>query len=204
MSRSKLTTPALGAVALIGGGLFYSRRGKSSDATPPQSEVDRKKERANAKRDLGLGGAGVGGNAITGGTELASGLGSGNSKENPTRATQKPAGDVPRDQLPSGGVGGGYGGSNANSRSIELQKPGTPGTGTGTGTGTSAGEKLQGIFGTTGSRSEGPTTEKHGVDPKDTKVWSHHADTPTNRGGSPFDKHRRDVTAAAENPDRPG
>ncbi|KAL2758881.1 hypothetical protein ACRALDRAFT_1069063 [Sodiomyces alcalophilus JCM 7366] len=218
MSRSNMTAPALGAAALLGGGIYLmrGRKAKTQDATNDPAGVARKKEQANAKRDLGLGGAGVGGNTQTGGTEIGSGLASGNTGENQGRRRQSPAGDVPRENLPSGGVGGGYGANNTNTRAIEHSK------GTGTGGSGSIGEKakgvgemIQGKLGTTGSREneqdrgqEGgpggtPMPEGvHGVDRQDTKVWSNYSESPTKRGGSPFDKHRKDVTASGVNPDR--
>ncbi|KAK2060025.1 hypothetical protein LY76DRAFT_591754 [Colletotrichum caudatum] len=60
--------------------------------------------------------------------------------------------------------------------------------------GSGIGSKLQGLFGTGG----GQGGEKKRQAPVDTKIASHHADTPTNKGGSPWDKHRRDVTAVSD------
>ncbi|KAF3354365.1 hypothetical protein VdG1_07597 [Verticillium dahliae VDG1] len=69
------------------------------------------------------------------------------------------------------------------------------------GSGTSLSQKLQGTAGTGGSTAGG---QQYDVDPKDTRIKSHHADTPSNRGGSPFDKHRKDVTAVSETSSKPG
>lgn len=56
-------------------------------------------------------------------------------------------------------------------------------------------EMLQGAAGTGGATSRNQGDLEH--DPKNTKIKSNHADTPTKRGGSPFDKHRKDVTAVS-------
>ncbi|ROT35246.1 hypothetical protein SODALDRAFT_328564 [Sodiomyces alkalinus F11] len=219
MSRSTMTGPALGAAALLGGGVYMMRgsKSKNQDATNDPAGVARKKEQADAKRDLGLGGAGVGGNTNTGGTELGSGLASGNTGENQGRWRQASGRDVPRENLPSGGVGGGYGGNNANTRAVEHTKGSSTGGGSGAGENKTqgVGEMLQGALGSKGSRENeqdrgheggpggrGRPEGAQGIDRQDTKVWSHYGESPTKRGGGPFDKHRKDVTASGVNPDR--
>ncbi|KAK2729402.1 hypothetical protein CKAH01_10216 [Colletotrichum kahawae] len=187
MAARHFATPIAAGAVLLGGGLYaFNRHVKPSNPSgdpaqqvfdtkkprPTADEVANKKQQADAKRDLGMGGAGVGTNHATGGTDLGSGLKSGNT-ENPNRDTPK----GPKEKFPSdaGAIGGGHGRGNANTRAIETHGP------------------LGSIFGT-GGGSQGK--ERH-QRPVDTKVASHMADTPTNRGGSPWDKHRRDVTATA-------
>ncbi|KAF9871498.1 hypothetical protein CkaCkLH20_11145 [Colletotrichum karsti] len=204
MSKRGLVTPILGATAVLGGGVYYFRKPNTfgdpaqhvhdtDKPRPTADEVAIKKEQANAKRDLGMGGAGVGMNHATGGTDIGSGLKSGNT-QNPNRDTAK----GPTEKFPSdaGAVGGGHGRGNANSRAIETHGPSKP-SGTSGSTGNTEGgisHRLQGFFGT-GGHKEG---DRPSTPMMDTKVASHHGDTPTNRGGSPWDKHRRDVTATAE------
>ncbi|KAL0936095.1 uncharacterized protein CTRU02_208310 [Colletotrichum truncatum] len=246
MSRQNLAAPLLGAAALVGGGVYYTRKSTDTSGDPAQQThggkprpttdevVANKKQQADAKRDLGLGGAGVGMNQTTGGTELGSGLKSGNT-ENPNRDAPK----GPKDKFPSdaGEIGGGQGRGKTNARSIEWQGPSTGGSAgdssagsvgggpsaqssnkedskdkpssssyagsqgnTGGGTdsnsvGSQGGisQRLQGFF-RQGGDQEG---EKPRQAPMDTKVASNLSDTPTKRGGSPFDKHRKDVTAVS-------
>ncbi|WYZ35093.1 hypothetical protein EsH8_I_001369 [Colletotrichum jinshuiense] len=216
MSRQSLAAPLMGAAAVLGGGVYYARQPSNTSGDPaqqvsnadhprPSSDevVAQKRQHANAKRDLGLGGAGVGNNHATGGTDIGSGLLSGNT-EDPSRSTAK----GPTEKFPSdaGQVGGGHGRGNSNTRAIETHGPSTsPGSSTltgalkgensssGGGGGSSEGgisEKLHGLFTSGGKASDKPRQA-----PVDTKIASHHADTPTNKGGSPWDKHRRDVTA---------
>ncbi|KAI8293641.1 hypothetical protein K4K59_005606 [Colletotrichum sp. SAR11_240] len=202
VSRPGAAPIAAGAV-LLGGGLYaFNRHVKPENPAgdpaqqvfntnkprPTADEVANKKQQADAKRDLGMGGAGVGMNQMTGGTDIGSGLKSGNT-DNPNRDTPK----GPKDKFPSdaGAIGGGQGRGNANSRAIETHGPGSSAGASNTEGGIS--QKLGSMFGT-GGGSQGK--ERH-QRPVDTKVASHMADTPTNRGGSPWDKHRKDVTAAA-------
>ncbi|KAK2025114.1 hypothetical protein LX32DRAFT_703994 [Colletotrichum zoysiae] len=230
MSRQNFAAPLMGAAALVGGGVYYMRQpsNTSGDAAQQVANADkprltsdetaaatdkateRRKRAADAKRDNGLGGAGVGFNNNTGGAELSSGNQSG------TSADRRDAPRGPKEKFPddAGQVGGGYGGGNANTRAVETHGPSmTPGSSTATGAvgggksgsggggdavsssnGSGIGSKLQGFFGTGG----GQGGEKKRQAPVDTKIASHHADTPTNRGGSPWDKHRRDVTAVSD------
>ncbi|KAJ0161538.1 hypothetical protein CTA2_6053 [Colletotrichum tanaceti] len=234
MSRQNLAIPLMGAAALVGGGVYYARTPSSTSGdaaqqisnkakprpTSDQTATEDRKRAADAKRDNGLGGAGVGMTQNTGGAELSSGNRSGASGNNDT-----PRG--PRDKFPSdaGEIGGGHGRGNSNTRAIETHGPSTttPGSSTSTGAlgggkdkgkdkGSSSssssgsasdasnnssgvGAKLQGFFGTGGGQAQ--KGEKSRQAPLDTKIASHHADTPTNKGGSPWDKHRRDVTAVS-------
>ncbi|KAK1978101.1 hypothetical protein LZ30DRAFT_752391 [Colletotrichum cereale] len=229
MSRQNLAIPLMGAAALVGGGVFFMRQpsGTSGDAAQQIANKDKprpnsdetaatdkatesRKRAADAKRDNGLGGAGVGLNNNTGGAELSSGNQSG------TSADRRSAPKGPKEKFPddAGQIGGGYGAGNANTRAIETHGPSmTPGSSTATGAlgggkssgggggkdtasssnSSGVGEKLQGFFGTGGGQDK----EKKRQAPVDTKIASHHADTPTNKGGSPWDKHRRDVTSVS-------
>lgn len=206
----------MGAAALLGGGIYYVRKpsttagdpaqqiANNADNSRPSSDAvaEQRKKAADAKRDNGLGGAGIGTNTgATGGAELSTGNRGGSSADRDT-----PKG--PKDKFPSdaGEIGGGPGRANSNTRAIETHGPSmTPGSSTLTGaltgksngpstsgssdsSGEGIGSKIQGFF--TGS-SKG--NEKPRQSPVDTKIVSHSPDTPTNRGGSPWDKERRDV-----------
>ncbi|KAK1585073.1 uncharacterized protein LY79DRAFT_519508 [Colletotrichum navitas] len=230
MSRQNLAVPLMGAAALVGGGVYYMRqpsntsgdpaqqiantdkRRPTSDETTSDKATESRKRAADAKRDNGLGGAGVGFNNNTGGAELSSGNQSG------TSADGRGAPKGPKEKFPNdaGQVGGGYGSGNANTRAVETHGPSmTPGSSTATGAvgggkssgggggggdaasssnSSGIGSKLQGFFGTGG----GQGGEKVRQAPVDTKIASNHADTPTKKGGSPWDKHRRDVTAVSD------
>ncbi|KAG7130357.1 hypothetical protein HYQ45_010792 [Verticillium longisporum] len=204
---SKYTVPAVVGATLLSSGVYMMRGRPSATEAPAQNtatsaprpdadEVERKKQQAQSKRDNGISGAGVGMTSNTGGAELSTGSKAGN-RTGPQHGGQTISGDVNREDLPSGGVGGGHGGGNDNSRtSVEIGKGGTQGSKS-----FFLGMKLQGTAGTGGSTAGG---QQYDVDPKDTRIKSHHADTPSNRGGSPFDKHRRDVTAVSETSSKPG
>ncbi|OHE90378.1 hypothetical protein CORC01_14326 [Colletotrichum orchidophilum] len=217
MSRQNYAVPLVGAAALLGGGIYYVRKPSttSGDASqqianadksrPSSDEVaDQRKKAADAKRDNGLGGAGIGTNTgATGGAELSTGNRGGSSADRDT-----PKG--PKEKFPSdaGEIGGGPGRANSNTRAIETHGPSmSPGSntltgalsgksngpstgGSSSGSGEGIGSKLQGFF-TSGSKDR----EKLRQSPVDTKIASHSPDTPTNRGGSPWDKERRDVTS---------
>ncbi|GJC80358.1 hypothetical protein ColLi_03196 [Colletotrichum liriopes] len=216
MSRQNLAVPLMGAAALLGGGVYYARKpsNTSGDAsqqianadkarpTSDETATENRKRAADAKRDNGLGGAGVGTNNATGGAELSTGNRSGSSANHD--APKGPSEKFPSD---AGEIGGGHGRGNSNTRAIETHGPSmSSGSSTATGAlggggsgttsssnGSGIGSKLQGFFGTGGSQDG----EKKRQAPVDTKIASHHADTPTNKGGSPWDKHRKDVTAVS-------
>ncbi|KXH63117.1 hypothetical protein CSAL01_13127 [Colletotrichum salicis] len=218
MSRQHYAVPLMGAAALLGGGIYYVRQPSSNpgdagqqiatnaDNSRPTSDAvtEQRKKAADAKRDNGLGGAGIGTNTgATGGAELSTGNRGGSAADRDT-----PKG--PKDKFPSdaGEIGGGPGRGNSNTRAIEAHGPSmTPGSKTLTGalsgkssgpstsgssdsggSGEGIGSKIQGFF---TSSSKG--NEKVRQSPVDTKIVSHSPDTPTNRGGSPWDKERRDV-----------
>ncbi|QUC22235.1 uncharacterized protein UV8b_06476 [Ustilaginoidea virens] len=102
-------TAAAGA-ALIGG-TIYATRGRKEKSGP---EVAR--NRARAKRELGLGGAGIGGNVLSGGPEA--GAAPPRPDRDPERRAKTTADS--RDDLPSGGVGGGEGAGGASARRSQL------------------------------------------------------------------------------------
>ncbi|GJC92591.1 hypothetical protein ColKHC_01417 [Colletotrichum higginsianum] len=213
MSRQNLAIPLMGAAALVGGGVYYARTPSSTSGdaaqqisntakprpTSDQTATEDRKRAADAKRDNGLGGAGVGMNNNTGGAELSTGNRSGASGNS----------DTPKVPSDAGEIGGGHGRGNSNTRAIETHGPSmTPGSSTATGALGGGKDKgsgsaptlrtkapLQGFFGTGGGEAQ--KGEKSRQAPLDTKIASHHADTPTNKGGSPWDKHRRDVTAVS-------
>lgn len=90
------------------GAAIYGIRGKSIT-----SEDNRNK--AQQKRDLGLGGAGIGGNHMAGGNERG---------PSPSKGEQKPKRQVTtaksRDQLPSGDIGGGEGAGGSSARKTQV------------------------------------------------------------------------------------
>ncbi|KAF4453419.1 hypothetical protein FALBO_15990 [Fusarium albosuccineum] len=166
--------PIGAAVTLLGAGIYYKSR-----KAPEVSDEQARRDRAQAKKDEGLSGAGIGGNAVTGGHEL--------SHVNPDR---KEGTTAPPEKLPSGGVGGGVGGGGANVRSIEMsakQRPGTSGTTTGS-------SVLGGLFGTGGS-SAGTGTDD---ETKDTRVASNYDGTPTRRGATHHDQHQPRVPKSGD------
>lgn len=116
-SGGRLVVPLVGATALTGGFIYYRAPSKNA-ATGGQAERTRQKRDKEA-----LSGAGVGGNATSGGHEtgqVGSGVqpGTGDKERTPVTTAES------RDQLPSGGVGGGVGGGGANVRSIEMSSKG--------------------------------------------------------------------------------
>ncbi|KAL0781800.1 hypothetical protein CaCOL14_003135 [Colletotrichum acutatum] len=216
MSRQNYAVPLMGAAALLGGGIYYVRQPSTSSGDPAQqiannadnsrpssdAVAEQRKKAADAKRDNGLGGAGIGTNTgATGGAELSTGNRGGSSADRDT-----PKG--PKEKFPSdaGEIGGGPGRANSNTRAIETHGPSmTPGSSTLTGalTGKSNGPSTSGSSGSSGEgigskiqgffTSSSKSNEKPRQSPVDTKIVSHSPDTPTNRGGSPWDKERRDV-----------
>ncbi|PFH59004.1 hypothetical protein XA68_12933 [Ophiocordyceps unilateralis] len=100
-----MTAAGAGAAAL-GIGIYY--RGRGNDAS---KEEKPSRHSAHAKRDLGLEGAAVGGNAIVGSTEL------GAQRSASERGSGSPA---PREKLPSGGVGGGEGAGGSSARKAQF------------------------------------------------------------------------------------
>ncbi|KAI8692668.1 hypothetical protein NCS56_00023900 [Fusarium sp. Ph1] len=166
-SQQRSAAVPIGAgVALLGAGIYYKSRSK-----PQVSEEQARRDRAQAKRDEGLSGAGVGGNAVTGGHEL--------SHVNPQRSEGSTA---PLEKLPSGGVGGGVGAGGANVRSIEMTAKQRGGTSP---SGASGSAILGSIFGT-GATAESGT----GDETKDTRVASNYDGTPTRRNATHHDQHQ--------------
>ncbi|RSL96282.1 hypothetical protein CDV31_013535 [Fusarium ambrosium] len=166
-SQQRSAAVPIGAgVALLGAGIYYKSRSK-----PQVSDEQARRDRAQAKRDEGLSGAGIGGNAVTGGHEL--------SHVNPQRTEGSTA---PLEKLPSGGVGGGVGAGGANVRSIEM----TAKQGGGVSPSGASGSAILGsIFGT-GATSESGT----GDETKDTRVASNYDGTPTRRNATHHDQHQ--------------
>ncbi|KAK4077318.1 hypothetical protein Purlil1_12354 [Purpureocillium lilacinum] len=78
-------------------GIYRSRQGKAAESQDGPS-----RNPAHTRRDLGLGGAGVGGNQVVGSTEL--GASHGRPDKDPEAKTGTTASPS---ELPSGGVGGG-------------------------------------------------------------------------------------------------
>lgn len=180
-SQQRSAAVPIGAgVALLGAGIYYKSRSK-----PQVSEEQARRDRAQAKRDEGLSGAGVGGNAVTGGHEL--------SHVNPQRSEGSTA---PLEKLPSGGVGGGVGAGGANVRSIEMTAKQRGGVSP---SGASGSAILGSIFGT-GATAESGT----GDETKDTRVASNYDGTPTRRNATHHDQHQPRVSKSGNAADSQG
>jgi hypothetical protein len=105
-SPVRLVIPAVATLGLVGI-FFNSRRGSD--------EPEKVGSRARAKRDEdNLNGAGIGGNMQSGGSEAGSLTGKGHDDGSVQTTASS------RDELPSGGVGGGHGGGNSNTRAVEM------------------------------------------------------------------------------------
>ncbi|KAJ6441619.1 COP9 signalosome complex subunit 5 [Purpureocillium lavendulum] len=124
MSKRNVGMIAAAGAAVIGVGLYSntSRKEPSSQAGPGRNQ-------AQAKRGHGLSGAGVGGNMMTGGTELEASPG--RFDKDPEQKTGTTA---PPSKLPSGGVGGGEGAGGSSARKMQVptvgnQSPDTNATG---------------------------------------------------------------------------
>ncbi|KAI9170925.1 hypothetical protein HJFPF1_00403 [Paramyrothecium foliicola] len=186
----RLAIPAVAATTIIGAGVYYSTR-------PAKDPVEQRRDRVQAKRSEGLAGAGVGGNAVTGGSETGQ-VGSGTSSGTHDKSRKLDTGAT-LDQLPSGGVGGGVGGGGTNTRATELaskkdgqkQTVGSTGGGSAGSEGSSSSgskvnsgsearpwsQSLQGMFGQ-GGASATDDPEVHGQH-RQTKVASNLATAPT-------------------------
>jgi len=111
-SFARLTIPTIAATSLVGG-YFYYREPSANPSKGGQAERTRQKRDKEA-----LSGAGVGGNAMSGGHEAGQpGSGIQPGTGDVERDTQTTA---PKDKLPAGGVGGGYGGGNSNVRAVDM------------------------------------------------------------------------------------
>ncbi|KAM3498447.1 hypothetical protein MY10362_008232 [Beauveria mimosiformis] len=98
--EKKLLLAVAGAGAL--GAALYTTQG-SGDKSSPNKTRD--------KKDMGLQGAGIAGTGAAGGNERA---------VDPSEDKKVKTTGAPRDELPSGGVGGGAGAGGMGDRSIEL------------------------------------------------------------------------------------
>ena len=91
--QGSAAVPIISGVAALGAGVYYL--GRSKPGTTPEQD---RRGRAEAKKAEGLSGAGIGGNAVTGGHELSH-----------VNSNRKGGTTAPPEKLPSGGVGGGVG-----------------------------------------------------------------------------------------------
>ncbi|KAM0430610.1 hypothetical protein ACHAPT_005963 [Fusarium lateritium] len=174
-SQQRSAAIPIGAgVAVLGAGIYYKTRSK-----PQVSDEQDRRDRAQAKKNEGLGGAGIGGNAVTGGHEL--------SHANSQRSEGTTA---PPEKLPSGGVGGGVGGGGANVRSIEMSAKQRDGSSS---SGASGSHILGSIFGT-GATAQSTT----GEETKDTRVASNYDGTPTKKHATHHDQHQPRVSKAED------
>lgn len=165
MSAQRFFAPAAAGATALGGYLYYNSQ------KPQKSRVEQRQERSQAKRDAGLGGAGVGQNAVTGLFEKG-GPGSGvpTANTDPDRAVKT---DAPREKLPSGGVGGGVGAGGANVRAIDINTK-QPSYGDGAGASGSGG----------GSSSDGQNSSNKST--SNTSSSSSDRDTSTSSDGGTF------------------
>ena len=170
--QGSLAVPITAGIAALGAGIFYM--GRSKPETTPEQD---RRGRAEAKKAEGLGGAGIGGNAVTGGHELSHA--NSRRKENTT---------APLEKLPSGGVGGGVGGGGSNVRTtVEMSAKENPGTSSPSKSGSGF---LGGLFGTGGSKTDGGK----GQEPKDTRVASNLDGTPSKKDTTHHDQHQPRVS----------
>lgn len=174
--RQRSLIPVFAAGSLFIGALIYSTRPEA-----PKSDPERRRDAKEAKRAEGLSGAGVGGNFTTGGHELSS-----KTDREPEAAT------VPKEKLPSGGVGGGVGAGGANVRAIEMKPYDVAGTSSSRAGVSGA---LHGLFSTTGTKEE----LSREPDTKNTKVASHYEYTPTKRGNETAQHDMRQPRVPREN-----
>ncbi|KAM0559338.1 hypothetical protein ACHAPJ_004361 [Fusarium lateritium] len=165
--QGSAAVPIGAGVAALGAGVYYMTRSKPQ-TTPEQD----RKNRGEAKKAEGLSGAGIGGNAVTGGHELSH-----------ANSERKEGTTAPPEKLPSGGVGGGVGAGGSNVRtSVEMtakKQPGVSSTASGSG-------MLGGLFGTGGKKSG----DGSGQETKDTRVASNYDGTPTKRDATHHDQHQ--------------
>lgn len=98
---SKLSPVVAASIAALLGMSIYSMRTSQASAS----------SKAQDKRDLGLQGAGIGGNKNAGGPEFGF---------NP--AEEQPQTPASKSQLPSGEIGGGEGKGGTSARNVELPK----------------------------------------------------------------------------------
>jgi hypothetical protein len=174
--QGSAAVPITAGVAALGAGVYYLGRSKP-DTTPEQD----RRNRAEAKKAEGLGGAGIGGNAVTGGHEL--------SHANSRRKENTPA---PPEKLPSGGVGGGVGGGGSNVRTtVEMSAKENPGTSSPSKSGSGF---LGGLFGTGGSKTD---HGGKGQEPKDTRVASNLEGTPSKKDATHHNKDQPRVPKSA-------
>ncbi|CAM1510488.1 Fc.00g008230.m01.CDS01 [Cosmosporella sp. VM-42] len=167
--RQRSLVPIITGGSIFAGLVFYSTR-----PGPRKTPVQHRRDAAEAKKAEGLGGAGIGGNAMTGGHELSA------KTDRPTETSP-----APREKLPDGGVGGGVGAGGSNVRkNVEMSVKKVAGTSS---SGADVSGSLGGLFGT-GGRTAG-----EGTDPetKDTRVASNHDKTPTKRNAGAEHYHHQ-------------
>ncbi|KAF4336327.1 hypothetical protein FBEOM_9780 [Fusarium beomiforme] len=176
--QGSAAVPITAGVAALGAGVYYL--GRSKPETTPEQD---RRGRAEAKKAEGLNGAGIGGNAVTGGHELSH-----------VNSNRKEGTTAPPEKLPSGGVGGGVGGGGSNARTtVEMsakEQPGISSTSHGSG-------MLQGLFGTGGPKAG----DGSGKETKDTRVASNYDGTPTKRDATKHDQHQPRVSKSGGDDD---
>lgn len=178
--QGSAAVPIMAGITAIGAGIYYT-----SKKTPDVSDEQARHNVGESKRAEGLGGAGVGGNALTGGHEP------GHQNPGPKRSEGTTA---PQEKLPSGGVGEGVGAGGSNARAVEMTSKSRPGTSSTS----SVSSTLQGMFG------QGGATAGTGDYPeaKDTRVASNLEGTSTKKNTSYHSDHRNPTVPKGDNSHR--
>merc|ERR1711937_128556 len=123
---ARLAIPAIATTGLLGSYLYYRTPTKSAEPDAVGGQAARSRQ----KRDKeGLSGTGIGQNTTSGGHETGQpGSGIQEATSDAERAVNTTAN---KEDLPSGGVGGGPGGGQSNTRSVEMSPSGGGASGSG-------------------------------------------------------------------------
>merc|ERR1712078_879547 len=123
---ARLAIPAIATTGFLGSYLYYRTPTKSAEPDAVGGQAARSRQ----KRDKeGLSGTGIGQNTTSGGHETGQpGSGIQEATSDAERAVNTTAN---KEDLPSGGVGGGPGGGQSNTRSVEMSPSGGGASGSG-------------------------------------------------------------------------
>ncbi|KAL7935183.1 hypothetical protein V8C35DRAFT_266723 [Trichoderma chlorosporum] len=144
MSREKLAMTAIAGVGVLSVAMYATRKKE-----PKMNDSQTRKNKAQETRELGLGSAGVGGNRMAGGpSSSAAPSGSERDPQSGQAATAS------KEELPSGGVGGGE--ASSKSDHFRLHSSIFGGGGGGGGKKTASREDHEGYHDTKGISKMGP------------------------------------------------